>query len=319
MGEALSFGFQAVVLDYDLDGWMDIYVANDSRGNFLWHNDQSGGFEDRALQVGVAVSSFGKEQAGMGISLGDIDGDLRTDLFVTNFSYDYCTLYRGVSGGYFVDATYRLKLAEATQTDISWGCGFEDFDNDGDVEIYVINGHIYPQIDSLSKDLSYAEKNDLMEFNGKSFRVPRGAGGPGFQVKRVSRGAAVGDIDGDGDLDLLIENIDDIPTLLRNEGPNGNWVELKLEGLAQNRDAIGARVIARHADTEQLRLLTSSSSFLSSSQCRVHFGLGDAPQLDSVEVHWPDGSAEKFGALKAGQRHILRQGQGNALIPTPPK
>jgi len=304
------FGFQSVVFDHDLDGWLDVFVANDSQANFLWRNDGKGGFEDIALVTGSAVNMFGKEQSGMGVAVGDVDGDLRVDLYVTHFSHDYSTLYRGVPPNAYVDATYRLKLVEDTQVDIAWGCGFEDFDSDGDLEIFAVNGHIYPQVDRVAAGLSYAQSNDLFELEGGTWRLPPGGAGPGFDVKKVSRGAAVGDVDGDGDLDLLIENLDDVPTLLVNEGPQGHWLRLALRQPGANAGAIGARVGVRAGERRHLRLAGSGGSFLSWSDTVLHVGLGTATRADEVVVTWPDGFVEAFGPFDADRTVELTKGAG---------
>jgi hypothetical protein len=308
--EPRMFGFQSVVLDVDQDGWLDLFVANDSQANFYWRNDGGEGFEERGLVAGLAVNMFGKEQSGMGVAVGDADGDLLTDLYVTHFSHDYSTFYRGVAGSSFVDATHRLKLVEDTEPDIAWACGFEDFDNDGDLEIYAVNGHIYPQVDRAGVGLTYAQKNDLFERANGHFQLA--SGGPGFEVAKVSRGAAAGDIDGDGDLDLLIENLDDTPTLLRNDGPSGNYAQLEVTCGGANRGAIGARLVVRVGDVVHLRLVGTGGSFLSSSSSLIHIGLGDAPRIDEVEVTWPDGEVEVFRDVGGDGVTAIEKGCGES-------
>jgi len=310
-----AFGFQCATFDVDGDGWMDVFVANDSVANLLWRNDREGGFEDVALTSGVALNMFGKAQSSMGVAVGDGDGDLRVDLYVTHFSHDYSTFYRGVEGGFFVDATHRLRLVADTEPDIAWGCGFVDFDSDGDLEIFAVNGHVYPQVDLVDVGLRYAERNDLFELDGDAYRVPPGRGGPGFDVERVSRGAAEGDVDGDGDVDLLIGNLDAPPTMLRNDGPSGNWVKVRLIGPGANRDAVGARLVARVGERRQLRLVGTGGSFLSSPDPRQHFGLGTAGAIDELTVAWPDGKEEVFTELAAGALvTIERQADGPSRV-----
>ncbi len=314
IAENAAFGLQCVAFDADLDGWVDVYVANDSMAHFLWQNEKGLRFVERAFQRGAALSMAGKPQAGMGVAVGDGDGDLQVDLYVTTFSDDYNTFYRGDGGGFFVDATQRLKLAEPTMDELGWACGFEDFDNDGDVEIFAVNGHVYPQVDLFDVGTRYAQANQLFEFDGVAFRAPEGGAGPGFAQARAGRGAAVGDVDADGDLDLLLGNLDDRPTLLVNEGPQGNWIEVELVGAGGNREAVGARLIARAGGKSQLRLAGTSSGFLSSSDLRAHFGLGSLQRVDELEVTWPDGSTELFRDLPAGKcaRIVRVEGGGGA-------
>jgi len=312
IAELRAFGFQCVAFDADLDGWIDVYVANDSVPNFLWRNERGQRFVERAFQSGTAVSVSGKPQAGMGVAVGDGDGDLVTDLYVTNFSDDYSTFYRGDGQGFFVDVTQRLRLAAPTMDRLSWGCGFEDFDSDGDVEIYAVNGHVYPQVDLFDVGTTYAQANQLFEFDGNAFRVPAGGGGSGFDAKRVGRGAAVGDVDQDGDLDLLVGNLDDRPTLLRNEGRQGHWCEIELADGGKNRDAIGARLVLSAGGKRSLRLIGTSSGFLSTSDRAAHFGLGERTRIDQLEITWPDGQRETLRELPADRRLCIQRRSGTS-------
>jgi hypothetical protein len=301
------YGFQCVPFDFDLDGWIDVFVANDSVANLLWQNREGHGFEDVALRRGLAFSLSGRSQAGMGVALGDGDGDLLVDLYVTNFADDYSTLYRGEERGYYLDVTQAVGLAGPTMDKLAWGTGLEDFDSDGDAELYAVNGHVYPQVDRFRLGTEYRQPVQLFERWERGFREPDGRGGPGFAPRGAGRGAASGDVDGDGDLDLLIGNLDGPPRLLRNDGAQGNRVRLDLIGSGANRDAIGTRLVARSGGRAQLFLVTRATGFCSSSEATVHIGLGRAERLEVLELTWPDGKSERFEALEAGSRVVIER------------
>ncbi len=310
-GEAL-YSFQPVAFDYDLDGWIDVFVATDSQPKLLWRNLGDGRFEDVAFRAGVALSMNGNPQAGMGVAVGDYDRDLLVDLYVTNFAEDYNTMYKGDGKGFFRDVTSRLNLRAVTLPYVGWGCGFEDFDSDGDEDLYCVNGHVYPQVDQLALGTRYRQPSLFFENTGDGLlRVPPAGAGSGFELERAGRGSAVGDLDDDGDLDILIENIDDTPLYLRNDSPvQGNWVKVLLVGKDRNRDAIGARLVARVGEHRCLRLVGTSAGFLSSNDPRIHFGLGEADVLDELEITWPDGTLERFADLPAGTIVKIHQGMG---------
>ena len=306
-----SYGFQALAFDYDEDGWLDIYVANDSMANALWRNDGEGHFEDVAMRAGLALSLDGGPQAGMGIALGDYDGDLAFDLYVTNFAEDYFTLYHGEGEGFFTDVTQRAGLSGPTFSSLGWGCGFEDFDSDGDQDLFAICGHVFPQVDLFPFATAYCQRNLLFENDGGRFREVGASSGPGFALEQVSRGAAVGDFDEDGDLDLLVGNIDGMPALLRNDTPpRGNWVKVLLVGAGANTDAIGARIVGTYAGGKVHRLAGANCGFLSSNDPRLHLGLGQTERIDKLQVLWPDGTEETVRDLPAGHLVVIEQGQG---------
>jgi len=305
------FGFQALTFDADLDGWVDVLVVNDVVEDTLWHNEGGKRFVDTSLQTGVAGRQDGVAQGGMGGCVGDYDGDGIADLFVANFVEDYSTLFHGLKGGFFSDVTARMGLRKDTWLMVGWACGFVDFDADGDLELFQVNGHTFPQVDLLNLGTSYKQPNQLWELKDGRYVIPPGGGGPDFIVPRAGRGSAVGDVDGDGDQDLLLGNIDDHPTLLRNDSKNGRWLMVLLHGSHGNRDAIGARMVLRVGDKMQLRLVSAGSGFLSSNDPREHFGLGSATKADDLEVTWPDGRVEHFRDLAGGELHTIEDSGGS--------
>lgn len=310
LGDEL-FGFQSVVLDFDRDGWLDLFVANDSVANNLWRNLAGQRFEDVALRQGLAFSLSGRPQAGMGVALGDYNGDLYPDLYVTNFADDYSTLYRADARGFYLDVTQSVGLAGPTMDKLAWGTGFEDFDLDGVLELYAINGHVYPQVDRFRVGSEYRQPAQLFQQHDGRWREPPGRAGRALAEKRAGRGSATGDVDGDGDPDLLIEDIDGPPRLLRNDGRAGHALVVTLVGRAGNRPAIGARVTARAGERSWLRLAGVATGFLSSSAPELVFGLGALERVEELEVSWPLGRVERFTDLAAGRVAIV-EGDGEA-------
>jgi len=307
------FGFQSVAFDFDRDGWLDLFVANDSVANNLWRNLEGRAFQDVALRQGVAFSISGRPQAGMGVAAGDFDGDLDLDLYVTNFADDYSTLYRADANGFFTDITQSIGLARPTMDKLAWGAGFDDFDLDGDLELHAVNGHVYPQVDRFRIGSEYHQPAQLFAWEGTRFVEPDGRGGSALSVKGAGRGSATGDVDGDGDADLLIGNLDGPPRLLLNETKGGRGLELELLGPPGNRPAVGARVVLRCGQQDQLRLAGLSTGFLSSSAPVLLFGLGTASSAGPLRVTWPDGREETFpGPFEAGARLRVRAGTGTS-------
>ena len=304
-------GFGVLFSDLDNDGWPDIYVANDSMPHFFFHNNHDGTFTERALVAGIALSGDGREQAGMGVDAGDYNGDGLQDLIVTNFSHDYNTLYESHAGGFFTDASYATGIAKGSGPYMGWGVGFVDIDNDGRLDLFVANGHVYPQVDGHGIGTRYMQRKQLFRnVDGRTFRNVTDEVGGGLLVEKSSRGAAFGDYDNDGRIDVLVTNINDRPTLLHNESAGGHWVTFRLVGTKSNRDAIGARVIVTAGGRRQTVEVRSGGSYMSHNDLRAHIGLGDAVRLDRVEIKWPSGLTETVGGLAADRFYVAREGRG---------
>ena len=302
------YGFGVLFSDLDDDGWPDIYVASDSVPSLFFHNRRNGTFSEEALPAGIAVSGDGREQAGMGIDAGDFDGDGQLDLIKTHFSQDHTTLYRNLGGGLFADVSARAGMLLGPQ--LGWGVGFVDLDNDGRLDVFISNGHIYPNIDQTGTS-SYQQRKQLYwNLGGRRFReVSREIGGPLVEPKS-SRGTAFGDFDNDGDIDVLVVNMDAPPTLLRNDTAGGRWVTIRLEGTAGNRDAIGARVTLEAGGAKQTAEVRSGGSYMSHNDMRAHFGVGAARQVDRLTIRWPNGRTETAAGLATNQFYLAREGQG---------
>ncbi|OLD61848.1 MAG: hypothetical protein AUI53_03995 [Acidobacteria bacterium 13_1_40CM_2_60_7] len=286
-----------ITADLDDDGWPDIYVASDSTINALYRNRANGTFEDVSLQSGAGYSQDGRAQSGMGVDAGDYDGDGRLDLFVTNFQDDYNTLYHNDGKLTFTDVTFAAKIGQVSFNHLGWGTGFEDFDNDGHLDIFVANGHVYPQVDAAHlPQETYAQRNQLLRNLGNGeFADVTGTAGDGMQVVKSSRGAAFGDFDNDGQIDVVVINIDNTLTLLHNTTRNRNhWLTLRTIGSRSNRDGIGARLRLRVDGRVEVREVKTCGSFASASDPRVHFGLGATRTIERLEVSWPSGTKQTF-------------------------
>ena len=304
------FGLGIAWFDYNGDGWPDLYVANDATPNYLYRNNKDGTFTDVALAMGVAVSDDGADQGSMGVALGDYLSSGRLSVFVTNFSEEYNDLYRH-DGDHFTDVSFRSKTAPSSLPYVGWGTAFFDYDNDGLLDIMVVNGHVYPQLDTvrLGASAGYRQRKLLYHNRGDgTFEEMAGQMGPVMTDPHVGRGLAVGDLDNDGRLDVVVNNLDESPEVLRNELPDhGNWLLVKLTGKGWNTDAIGAIVTARAGTMTGIRLVQSGTSYLSQHDMRLHFGLGAATEVDSLEVRWPDGTTTTVQHVKANQIVNIQQ------------
>jgi tetratricopeptide (TPR) repeat protein len=283
-------GLGVALGDFDDDGDLDVYVADDSEPNLLFRNDGDWRFTETGTLVGAAYSENGRAQAGMGVDAGDFDNDGDLDLYVTNFTDDVNTLYQNQGDGWFVDGTYAAGMGSVVRPYLGWAAGFFDYDNDGWLDLFVANGHVYPQLEEHPAGLRYAQRNLLYRnHSGRFEEIGRNAG-PGWLVEKVSRAAALSDYDNDGDIDLAVVNLNDVPTLLHNDGGNrNNWLGLKLIGSDSNRDAIGARVTVRAGDIVQVRQVQRGRGFQGQCDPRLVFGLGDRQRVDAVEILWPSG------------------------------
>ena len=306
-----AYGFTPCVADYDNDGWPDIYVANDSTPSFLFLNNHDGTFRETGLLAGVAFDANGRTQAGMGVDAGDYDGDGQFDILKTNFSDETPALFHNDGNGFFTDVTFEAGLAGQTAA-VKWGTGFLDFDNDGRPDILIATGPIYPPGTSSRHPMTNREGQRVLLYNldNGRFEDISGRAGPGFLQSHCGRGAAFGDIFRTGQLDIVINNINDAPTLLRNQRPSpNNWLLVKLVGVETNRAAIGSRVIVEASGRRQMQEVRSGGSFCSQSDLRLHFGLGAAREA-RVEVRWLGGKTESLGRIPANRLLTVQQGKG---------
>ena len=309
-----AYGLGVAAGDLDQDGRPDIYVANDTTANFLWHNVDGSRFEDVALWSGVALSESGQGQAGMGVDIADADGDQRLDIFVTNYSEEYNAFYRNLGDGTFEDRSHKAGFAKDSFLLLGWGVKFLDLDNDGNLDLFVANGHVYPKAKEVNRALDYLERCLIYRNIGEGRFVEEGLNlGEAAALPRPHRGLSVGDIDNDGDLDILLTVLDGPPVLLRNNGPaKGNWISLRLEGVRSNREGIGAQAKLTAGGKVQLREVTRGGSYLSAQDVRLHFGLGSSSTADHVTIRWPSGQVDEIGPLKGGKRYLIVEGEGKA-------
>ena len=307
---AATYGMTVVAADFDEDGWPDIYVACDSTPSLLFMNNRDGTFREEGVLRGAALSDDGMEQAGMGIGIGDYDLDGHLDLFKTHFADDANILYRNDGKGNFEDATGSSHLGVETRY-VCWGAGIVDLDNDGLPDLFMVTGHVYPQVERTLPQ--YPNKTPRVVFRnlGKGvFEELIQEPGPGVAAAHCSRGCAFGDFDNDGDIDILIINLNEPPSLLRNDlTGKSNWIKVKLDGVKSNRSAIGARVIVHYGGKTQAQAVLSQSSFFSCSDSRLHFGLGNSTLAD-IDVYWPSGRHETFKQIPANRLITIQEGVG---------
>jgi enediyne biosynthesis protein E4 len=305
------FGFTVVASDFDEDGYPDLYVACDSTPSLLYHNRKNGTFEEIGVPAGVALNEDGQEQAGMGVAAADYDGDGHVDIVKTNFSDDVPNVYHNNGDGTFTDMVHASGLAAHTKY-LGWGILLADLDHDGRKDVIVINGHVYPEVDKAGLPAKYRQPR-LLYWNvgdGRFIDLSSKAG-PAIADERSSRGAAAGDLDNDGSLEIVVNNLGERPSLLKNYGTRKNWLLVQAVGTACNRDAVGARVSVAVAGRRLSGEVQTGTSYLSQNDPRLHFGLADAPAYDSIEVEWPGGKRERFPGGPANRIVALKQGAGS--------
>ncbi|PYY16819.1 MAG: CRTAC1 family protein [Acidobacteria bacterium] len=306
------FGMQGVWADYDNDGWPDLYVANDAGPNYLYHNRHDGTFEEMGLISGAALSGDGQEQGSMGADFGDIDHDGKLDIFVTNFTEEPDTLYRNLGTQGFADISWNAGIAQSTYPYVGWGTAFFDMDNDGWDDIFVANGHVYPQMDQVKGGVPYRQPLQLLRNKrDKTFQDVTALSGLDKLPLQSRRGAAFGDVNNDGKVDVLLMNVGEPPTLLLNRTESSNHAVLfKLVGSKSNKAAIGARVTVTAGDLTQFREVRAGASYLSQNDLRLHFGLGAQTSMNAVEVAWPSGIKERYSDLPGDTIYTIVEGTG---------
>lgn len=310
------FGLTAVWEDFDNDGKIDLFVANDGEPNYLYRNKGDGTFTDESEMAGVAFSADGVEQANMGVALGDYLHTGRVSIVVSHFNNEYAAFYRNDGNLNFTDVSAFTGIAKSSRPYVGWGDGFFDLDNDGWLDFFLVNGHVYPQVDSLNLIAKYREPKLLFlnQRNGK-FKDISSLAGPAIQAPQVSRGVAMGDLFNDGKTDIVVENLVGGPMILQPQGGTSNhWVGFQLEGAKGNLLALNARVRVTTGTLVQLGEVRSGGSYLSQNDLRVHFGLGSSAHIDKVEVIWPDGKIETFARMAADCYYRIKEGQGVTLL-----
>jgi len=306
------YGLGVMWSDFNDDGRPDLFIADDSTPNYLYRNDGAGHFTDLSFLSGTAVSGDGGEMAGMGVASCDYDHSGRFSIFVTNFEDQGTSLYHNDGGMNFTDVSAITSIGPATVAYLGWGVGCVDFDNDGWPDLFVVNGHVYPQVDIFAAGAKYRERKlVLLNQRDSTFRDVSLTAGAALAIPQPSRGAAFGDLDNDGKIDVVVENIDGSPMVLHNETPGSNhWITLQLVGTRSNRLGIGAKVKVVAGSLTQIDEVRSGSSYLSQNDFRIHFGLGNAEKIKRVEIRWPSGASETLQNLAGNRFYFIKEGEG---------
>jgi len=311
-----TYGLGVSTLDFNDDGWVDLYVANDSNPSALYVNNKDGTFKDVGIEAGCAYSQDGKPQAGMGVAVGDYDRNGTVDLFKTNFAGDTSTLYANGGKGFCEDRTFSAGIGLNTRW-LGWGVAFVDLDNDGWLDIFIVNGHVYPEVERIKTEAGYKQRKVVYRNLGNGrFEDISERLGPPVTTPAAGRGAAFADLDNDGDIDVVVNNIHAAPDLFRLDSPpDAHWLTLKLVGTRSNRSAIGARVRLIGSGGAQVQEVRGGGSYYSQNDPRVHFGLGRSPTIERVEVRWPNGLEEQWTGLAPNAIVTLKEGSGTAMPP----
>ena len=309
LAAAPRYGLAVLFADLDGDEWPDVFVANDSQANLFFRNRGDGTFEELGLLSGLAISGLAEPQAAMGVDIGDVDGDGDFDLFITNFSQDHNTLYRAGGPGLYSDVSFASGLGGPSMPYLAWGTGLRDFDRDGDLDLFVANGHIYEDVETFGIGSTFLEPNLLFANRGDGgFDDVTAGAGSGLAVRESSRGAAFGDLEGDGDVDVLVVNMAAPPTLLRNDGPaRGGFLTVRTIGARGTRDALGAVLLLAAGGRTQVAQVRSGESYQSAHDLRQHFGLGPAAKVDALTVRWPGGGRQRLADLPAGRVVVVAE------------
>jgi enediyne biosynthesis protein E4 len=309
-----TYGLGVSTLDFDDDGWVDVYVANDSNPSTLYRNNRDGTFTDVAVTSGCAYSQDGKPQAGMGVAIADFDRNGTMDVFKTNFAGDTSTLYANNGQGFCEDRTFAGGIGINTRW-LGWGVGFLDLDHDGWLDLFLVNGHVYPEVAQLKTEAAYRQRKVVYRsVGGTRFEDVTERLGPPATTPKAGRGSAFGDYDNDGDVDVVVNNVHDTPDLFRlDTDPSRHWLSVKLVGTRSNRSAIGARVRVSAGGTTQVDEVRGGGSYISQNDLRVHFGLGAAAAVERLQVRWPNGREEEWRGLAVDRLHTLKEGDGRPL------